>query len=138
MESFWFRFFQKANGVKRGRAPEKTALFFLRSFFFCASCVKRKSDIVDDMVLSCGKENFFEKSFSSSKPHLSKTLKKGIGVFFILCAPPSCHPERRAKPEVEPRRGVRSTGSTRGINKAVRDPATACRAPRSTHCVRSG
>ena len=43
-ESFWFRFFQKANGVKRGRAPEKTALFFLRSFFFCASCVKRKSD----------------------------------------------------------------------------------------------
>ena len=46
MESFWFRFFQKANGVKRGRAPEKTALFFLRSFFFCASCVKRKSERV--------------------------------------------------------------------------------------------
>ena len=44
LKSFWFRFFQKANGVKRGRAPEKTALFFLRSFFFCASCVKRKSE----------------------------------------------------------------------------------------------
>ena len=32
MESFWFRFFQKANGVKRGRAPEKTVLFFLRIY----------------------------------------------------------------------------------------------------------
>ena len=43
-ESFWSSFFQKTCGVKRGRAPEKTALFFLRSFFFCASCVKRKSE----------------------------------------------------------------------------------------------
>ena len=43
MESFG-QAFSKACGVKRGRAPEKTALFFLRSFFFCASCVKRKSD----------------------------------------------------------------------------------------------
>ena len=41
---FGFAFFQKANGVKRGSAPEKTALFFLQSFFFCASCVKRKSE----------------------------------------------------------------------------------------------
>ena len=45
-KSFWFRFFQKANGVKRGRAPEKTALFFLRSFFFCAYATKRKSESV--------------------------------------------------------------------------------------------
>ena len=44
LKSFWSSFFQKTCGVKRGRAPEKTALFFLRSFFFCASCVKRKSE----------------------------------------------------------------------------------------------
>ena len=35
----------------------------------------------------------------------------------------------RAKPEVEPRGGVHSTGSTRGMDKAVRDPDTTCRTP---------
>ena len=32
MESFWSSFFQKTCGVKRGRAPEKTALFFLQIY----------------------------------------------------------------------------------------------------------
>ena len=36
-------FFKKLAG-SRGAEPPKTALFFLRSFFFCASCVKRKSE----------------------------------------------------------------------------------------------
>ena len=52
-EKFLRSFFQKANGVKRGRAPEKTAFFFLRSFFFCASCVKRKSErMTVDVVMT--------------------------------------------------------------------------------------
>ena len=40
---FGFAFFKKRTG-SRGAEPPKTALFFLRSFFFCASCVKRKSE----------------------------------------------------------------------------------------------
>ena len=42
-ESFWFRFFQKANGVKRGRAPEKTAFSFCEAFSFALLVSKEKA-----------------------------------------------------------------------------------------------
>ena len=71
MESFWFRFFQKANGVKRGRAPEKTALFFLRSFFFCASGVKRKSERMR-IDVAINQRRMYEKSNFIRHPERSK------------------------------------------------------------------
>ena len=41
---FLVKFFSKNLRGQEGQSPRKTALFFLRSFFFCASCVKRKSE----------------------------------------------------------------------------------------------
>ena len=41
---FLVSLFSKSERGQEGQSPRKTALFFLRSFFFCASCVKRKSD----------------------------------------------------------------------------------------------
>ena len=40
---FLVKFFSKNLRGQEGQSPRKTALFFLQSFFFCASCVKRKS-----------------------------------------------------------------------------------------------
>ena len=42
-ESFWFRFFQKANGVKRGRAPEKRRFSFCQAFSFALISSKEKA-----------------------------------------------------------------------------------------------
>ena len=90
-ESFWFRFFQKANRVKRGRAPEKTALFFLRSFFFCASCVKRKSErMTVDVVMT--QRTLFALIYFTRHPERSEAESN----FFVLdpkrhCAPFAPH-----------------------------------------------
>ena len=79
MESFWSSFFQKTCGVKRGRAPEKTALFFLRSFFFCASCVKRKSDrMTVDVVMT--QRTMFALTDFSCHPERSEAESN----FFVL------------------------------------------------------
>ena len=53
---------------------------------------------------------FFEKNLTKNF-HTGKVF--GVHCAFDGCIP-SCHPERRAKPVVELRRSVRSTGSTRG------------------------
>ena len=53
---------------------------------------------------------FFEKNLTKNF-HTGKVF--GLHSKFDGCIP-SCHPERRAKPVVELRRSVRSTGSTRG------------------------
>ena len=63
MESFG-QAFSKACGVKRGRAPEKTALFFLRSFFFCAYGVKRKSERMTFYVVMTQRTMYAEAYFS--------------------------------------------------------------------------
>ena len=45
--------FSKSERGQEGQRPRKTALFFLRSFFFCASCVKRKSErMTVDVVMT--------------------------------------------------------------------------------------
>ena len=53
---------------------------------------------------------FFEKNLTKNF-HTWKVF--GVHCALEYCVP-SCHPERRAKPVVELRRSVRSTGSTRG------------------------
>ena len=71
--------FSKACGVKRGRAPEKTALFFLRSFFFCASCVKRKSErLTVDVVMT--QRTIFALIYFTRHPEWSKAESN----FFVL------------------------------------------------------
>ena len=47
---FGFAFFKKRMGF--GATPHKNGVFFLQSFFFCAFCAKRKSDVGVDVSLS--------------------------------------------------------------------------------------
>ena len=52
-EKFLVSLFSKSERGQEGQSPRKTALFFLRSFFFCASCVKRKSErMMVDVVMT--------------------------------------------------------------------------------------
>ena len=70
-KSFCGAFFKKRQ--------RKTALFFLRSFFFCASCVKRKSDRMKAMSLSINAE-------CTKNPTLAVILSgaKRSRTFFVL------------------------------------------------------
>ena len=43
LKVFGFAFFKKRMGF--GATPHKNGVFFLQSFFFCAFCAKRKSDV---------------------------------------------------------------------------------------------
>ena len=87
MGSFWFRFFQKANGVKRGRAPEKTAFFFLRSFFFCAYATKRKSErMTVDVVMT--QRTMLAQIYFIRHPERSKAESN----FFVLDPKRHCVP----------------------------------------------
>ena len=52
-KKFLVSLFSKSERGQEGQSPRKTALFFLRSFFFCASCVKRKSErMTVDVVMT--------------------------------------------------------------------------------------
>ena len=47
------KFFSKNLRGQEGQSPRKNSVFFLRSFFFCASCVKRKSErMTFDVVMT--------------------------------------------------------------------------------------
>ena len=62
-KSFCGAFFKKRQ--------RKTALFFLRSFFFCASCVKRKSDRMR-IDVAINQRRMYEKSNFSCHPERSE------------------------------------------------------------------
>ena len=50
LKVFGFAFFKKRMGF--GATPHKNGVSFLQSFFFCAFCAKRKSDVGVDVSLS--------------------------------------------------------------------------------------
>ena len=52
LKVFCFVFFKKRMGF--GATPHKNGVFFLQSFFFCAFCAKRKSDV--GLVVSLSQE----------------------------------------------------------------------------------
>ena len=52
LKVFGFAFSKKRMGF--GATPHKNGVFFLQSFFFCAFCAKRKSDV--GLVVSLGQE----------------------------------------------------------------------------------
>ena len=78
-ESFCGAFFKKRQ--------RKTALFFLRSFFFCASCVKRKSDrMMVDVVMT--QRTMFAQIYFTRHPERSEAESN----FFVLDPKRHCVP----------------------------------------------
>ena len=74
LKVFGFAFFKKRMGL--GATPHKNGVFFLQSFFFCAFCVKRKSDVGVEVSLS----QEFRVAFLKKAPQ--KTfLQKGFWEF---------------------------------------------------------
>ena len=78
-KSFCGAFFKKRQ--------RKTALFFLRSFFFCASCVKRKSDRMR-IDVAINQRRMYEKSNFSCHPERSEAESN----FFVLDPKRHCVP----------------------------------------------
>ena len=75
LKVFGFAFFKKRMGF--GVTPHKNGVFFLQSFFFCAFCAKRKSDVGLEVSLS---QEFFRSLFWKKAPQ--KTfLQKGFWEF---------------------------------------------------------
>ena len=74
LKVFGFAFFKKRMGF--GATPHKNGVFFLQSFFFCAFCAKRKSDVGELVCVEilC---RFFEKKL---RKKLSN--RKDFGLFF--------------------------------------------------------
>ena len=70
MKSFWFRFFQKANGVKRGSAPENGAFLFAKLFLLRFWCQKKKRKNDGDVVMI--QRRMYEKSNFSCHPERSE------------------------------------------------------------------
>ena len=75
LKVFGFAFFKKRMGF--GATPHKNGVFFLQSFFFCAFCAKRKSDVGVDVSLSQEFRVAFLKK-SSAKNFLAERF---LGVF---------------------------------------------------------
>ena len=75
LKVFCFVFFKKRMGF--GATPHKNGVFFLQSFFFCAFCAKRKSDVGVDVSLCQEFRVAFLKK-SSAKNFLAERF---LGVF---------------------------------------------------------
>ena len=75
LKVFGFAFFKKRMGL--GATPHKNGVFFLQSFFFCAFCAKRKSDVGVEVSLSQEFRVAFLKK-SSAKNFLAERF---LGVF---------------------------------------------------------